>query len=92
MLLWFPSSTSFVSFVTVAVSQMLLCAVSPRLPPIIDHVQPCQDYCCDVCSFLDMFAMLLIFISDLYFLYVKLADSISQLYWRLLYFARIFFR
>lgn len=86
MLLWFPSSTLFVSFVTVAASQMLPCAVSPRLPPIIPSMFSHVKTTVAMCSFLDMFSILLIFISDLYFLYVQLADSISQLYWRFLYF------
>lgn len=74
------------------VTNVAVCRVTSSPTHHSVHVQPCQDYCCDVRSFLDMFAILLIFISDLYFLHVQIADSISQLYWRLLYFARVFFR
>lgn len=41
-------------------------------------------YCCNVQYFLDILALLLIFISDIDFqrLFLQLSDSIIQLYWR----------
>lgn len=73
---------------SVVVSQMFLCDVtsSSSPPPLIFHLTvSCRGLCdTNVQYFLDILALLLIFISDLDFesLFPQLSDSIIQLYWR----------